>query len=133
MSKSVRGLFSHGMVVVVALLATIVVFAPCAAHATESPEVADRIAESLYVPEGVEGGIKVNDEGLSSGVAPEYGRLETGGGVSELAELPRSYDLRGSSGRELRVPREEPVSLAGLLGVRLARIAREQPSPAGSR
>ena len=98
MSKSVRGLFSHGMVVVVALLATTVVLAPCAAHATESPEVADRIAESLYVPEGVEGGIKVNDEGLSSGVAPEYGRLETGGGVSELAELPRSYDLREVQG-----------------------------------
>ena len=52
----------------------------------------------LYVPDGVDMGIELSEDGFPLGLSPEYGRLETGGGVSVQAELPAQFDLRDVNG-----------------------------------
>ena len=66
------------------------------AQAAEDGSVAQGLADHLYVPDGVEGGIEVTEDGMPKGLSPEYGRLDTAGGSSSggRANLPSKYDLR---------------------------------------
>ena len=95
-----RGVSRRACVLFSVLLAFALGLVPVSgvALAEEDNSVAQEIAENLYVPDGVDMGIELSEDGFPLGLSPEYGRLETGGGVSVQAELPAQFDLRDVNG-----------------------------------
>ena len=94
-----RGGFRSAAVLFSALFALALGLVPATDVAlAEESSVAHEIAENLYVPDGVEMGVELSEDGYPLGLSPEYGRLETGGGVAVQTELPARFDLRDVNG-----------------------------------
>ena len=88
---------SHTFLAGILALCLGLVAAPAAARADEGGSVADEIANHLVVPEGVERGIVVSDEGVPQGLDPEYGRISSGDEDTDAGAtgaLPSKFDLR---------------------------------------
>ena len=78
----------------VLLGALIITSAPIASWAVGDGFVADSLTEHLYIPDGVNRGIAVSENGAPEGLSPVYGRLAEDSGASALDELPSEFDLR---------------------------------------
>lgn len=91
---------SHTFLAGILALCLGLVAAPAAARADEGSSVADEIANHLVVPEGVDRGIVVSDEGVPQGLDPEYGRISSGDDDTDAGAkgaLPSKFDLRSKN------------------------------------